>query len=105
MELQKQHCVCLTEGGEHSSGSPVQGNIVVIMVSGGALYQVCVWFVTKRVLCESQNPPLISAHLSEGPWAGSALRGHGSRSLCCKERDFHKVSLFTFLPHLYCFLF
>lgn len=63
MELQKQHCLCLIQGEEHSSGSPVQGNIVVIMACMGALYQVCARLVTKLVLCESQNPALISACL------------------------------------------
>lgn len=75
------------------------------MACTGALYQVCAQLVTKLVLSESQNPALLSARLPEWLWAGSALQGHGSSSVCCKERGFHEVLLFTFLPHLYCFLF
>lgn len=56
----------MTEGEEHSSGPPVQGNIVVVVVHTGALDQVCALLVTKLVLCESQNPALLSAHLPEG---------------------------------------
>lgn len=105
MEFQKQQYLCLIRGEQQSLGPPVQGNIIIIMVPMGSLHQVCAQFVIKLPLHESQNPALLSAQLPERPLAGLALPSTQVKFSLLAKKSFHKVAFFSFLPHLYCFLF